>query len=74
MKQPHFEQINVSKVNQWLVNTRITTNAPKVLSLNPMDDGIIFLMLIFKTLKCAYLLIQLQSDKGSLYVCNQKFI
>nr|WP_198510993.1 hypothetical protein [Moraxella osloensis] len=64
----------MSKVNQWLVNTRITTNAPKVFSLNPMDDGIIFLMLIFKTLKCAYLLIQLQSDKGSLYVFNQKFI
>ncbi|VXB67687.1 hypothetical protein ENHYD8BJ_80351 [Enhydrobacter sp. 8BJ] len=39
-----------------------------------MDDGIIFLMLIFKTLNCAYLLIQLQSDKGSLYVCNQKLI
>ena len=74
MKQPHFERINVSKVNQWLVNTRITTNAPKVFSLNPMDDDIIFLMLIFKTLKCAYLLIQLQSDKHSLYVCNQKFI
>ena len=70
MKQPHFEQINVSKVNQWLVNTKITTNTPKVFSLNSMDDGIIFLMLIFKTLKCVYLLIQLQSDKGSLYVCN----
>jgi uncharacterized membrane protein YhdT len=64
----------VSKINQWLANTRITTNAPKFFSLNPMDDGIIFLMLIFKTLKCAYLLIQLQSDKGSLYVCNQEFI
>ena len=54
----------MSKVNQWLVNARITINTPKVFSLNHMDDGIIFLMLIFKTLKCAYLLIQLQSDKG----------
>ena len=64
----------MSKVTQWLVNARITINTPKILALNPMDDGIIFLMLIFKTLKCAYLLIQLQSDKGSLYVCNQEFI
>ena len=64
----------MSKVTQWLVNARITINTPKIFALNPMDDGIIFLMLIFKTLKCAYLLIQLQSDKGSLYVCNQKFI
>lgn len=60
----------MSKINQWLANTRITIDTLEVFSLNPMDDGIIFLMLIFKTLNCAYLLIQLQSDKGSLYVCN----